>query len=74
VFGWLHGIVGALPGQLDLYDAIRRPEAQRRRQSPGTRITTLMAATLLAPVAMLAAAIEVAAGRGGTVYVEARRA
>ena len=30
VFGWLHGIVGLLPGHPDLYDAIRRPEARRR--------------------------------------------
>ena len=43
VFGWLHGIVGSLPGHPDLYDAIRRPEARRaadlgragaRRRSP----------------------------------------
>ena len=30
VFGWLHGLVGALPGRPDLYDAIRRPEARSR--------------------------------------------
>ena len=35
VFGWLHGIVGLLPGHPDLYDAIRRPEARRRPLSPG---------------------------------------
>ncbi|MDQ3647013.1 MAG: class I SAM-dependent methyltransferase, partial [Actinomycetota bacterium] len=29
VFGWLHGLVGSLPGRLDLYDAIRRPGARR---------------------------------------------
>ncbi len=28
VFGWLHGLVGPLPGRPDLYDAIRRPEAR----------------------------------------------
>ena len=28
VFGWLHGLVGTLPGRPDLYDAIRRPEAR----------------------------------------------
>ena len=31
LFGWLHGLVGALPGTGDLYDAIRRPEARQRR-------------------------------------------
>ena len=31
LFGWLHGLVGRLPGHPDLYDAIRRPEA---RSSP----------------------------------------
>src|SRR5437763_821995 len=28
LFGWLHGIVGALPGHPDLYSAIRRREAR----------------------------------------------
>ena len=74
VFGWLHGLVGKLPGQPDLYDAIRRPEARRQRQSAWPRTVTLAAGTLLAPVAIVAAAFEVAVGRGGTVYVEARRA
>jgi len=73
VFGWLHGLVAMLPGHLDLYDAIRRPDAQRRRQSTHVRIATLALGGLLAPVAILAAAIEIALGRGGTVYVEARR-
>jgi hypothetical protein len=31
LFGWLDGIVGRLPGRLDLYDAIRRAPARRRR-------------------------------------------
>lgn len=73
MFGWLHGLVGMLPGQPDLYDAIRRPEARRRQRSAWTRSATLVAGTLLSPLAALAAAVEIAAGRGGTVYVEARR-
>ena len=73
VFGWLHGLVGTFPGHLDLYDAIRRPDAQRSRRSARIRIATLVVGMLVAPLAMLAAVIEVALGRGGTVYVEARR-
>jgi hypothetical protein len=73
VFGWLHGLVGRLPGRPDLYDAIRRPEA-RLHQNPGWPATaTVAAAAVLAPFALLAAVLEVAVGRGGTVYVEARR-
>ena len=33
IFGWLHGLVGALPSHPDLYDAIRRPEARREPMS-----------------------------------------
>jgi SAM-dependent methyltransferase len=73
MFGWLHGLVGALPGDLDLYDAIRRTEARSQTRSTANRLTTWAAAAMLAPVALTGAAIEVAAGRGGTVYVEARR-
>ncbi len=73
VFGWLHGIVGALPGNPDLYDAIRRPEARRRPLSGAARLTTLAAAALLLPVAGACAVAEAALRRGGTVYVEARR-
>ena len=74
VFGWLHGLVGELPGRPDLYDAIRRPDARRKQRPVWARTMTLAAGTLLAPLAIVAAAIEVAVGRGGTVYVEARRA
>ena len=73
MFGWLHGLVGMLPGHPDLYHAIRRPEARRRQGAASTRGATLLAGTLLAPVAAVAAAVEIATGRGGTVYVEARR-
>ncbi|MGO9898411.1 MAG: class I SAM-dependent methyltransferase [Solirubrobacteraceae bacterium] len=74
MFGWLHGLVKSVPGHRDLYDAIRRTEAQRNQQSPRTRLAALALGTLLAPAALLAAAIEIAVGRGGTVYIEARRA
>jgi SAM-dependent methyltransferase len=72
-FGWLHGLVGLLPGHPHLYDAIRRPEARSARRSPAARAATLAAAALLAPVAALLAGIEAAARRAGTVYVEAVR-
>jgi SAM-dependent methyltransferase len=74
LFGWLHGLVGALPGRPDLYDAIRRPEARRRSLTASTRALVLGAGLLLAPLAVVGATAEIAARRGGTVYVEARRA
>jgi hypothetical protein len=73
IFGWLHGLVGMLPGRPDLYDAIRRPEARERPMPRRRRALALIAAVALLPVAALAAATEVAARRGGTVYIEARR-
>ena len=73
IFGWLHGLVGRLPGRLDLYDAIRTPEARSRPVSRSRRVLALAAGLLLFLPAALAGGIEVAAGRGGTVYVEARR-
>lgn len=73
LFGWLHGLVGRIPGGGDLYDAIRRPAARRRPLPPARRALTLGLAACLAPVAALAAALELAARRGGSVYVEARR-
>jgi hypothetical protein len=74
VFGWLHGLVGSLPSHPDLYDAIRRPEARRNALSRRRRILTLALATLALPVAACCATLEVLLRRGGTVYVEARRA
>jgi SAM-dependent methyltransferase len=73
VFGWLHGLVGLLPGAPDLYDAVRRPQARSRPMGRGERLYALGAAALLLPVGALAALMESAAGHGGTVYVEARR-
>jgi hypothetical protein len=74
LFGWLHGLVGSLPGHPDLYDAIRRPEARRRALSAGRRTAILAAALLALPLAAAGTALEVALRRGGSVYVEARRA
>jgi SAM-dependent methyltransferase len=71
-FGWLDGLVGMPPPHLSLYDAIRRPEARFAPVGAGRRAATLALAALLAPVAFAAGAVEVAARRGGTVYVEAR--
>lgn len=73
LFGWLHGLVGSLPGEPDLYDAIRRPEARSGPLSHRRRALALAAAAALFPVAAAATAVELAVQRGGTVYVEARR-
>jgi SAM-dependent methyltransferase len=73
VFGWLHGLVGTLPGRPDLYDAIRRPEARRQPISAGRRLAVLAAAALALPFAAALALGEAALRRGGTLYVEARR-
>ncbi|MGD0702259.1 MAG: class I SAM-dependent methyltransferase [Trebonia sp.] len=73
LFGWLHGIVGRLPGHPDLYDAIRRGEARQAGQSPAVRLYALAAAVAALPLALVGTAIEVATRTGGTIYVEARR-
>jgi hypothetical protein len=72
VFGWLHGLVGLLG--LDLYQSIRTSAARATRLPRGRRIGALCAGVLLLPVALIGSAVEVALRRGGTVYVEARRA
>jgi hypothetical protein len=74
LFGWLHGIVGTLPGHPDLYSAIRRPEAQNTPIAGKRRALTLGAGAMMAPAAALLTVGEVAARAGGTVYLEARRA
>jgi SAM-dependent methyltransferase len=74
VFGWLHGLVGLLPGRPDLYDAIRRPPARMSGLGGAARVGTLAAAVLLLPLALAGTAAELLARRGGSVYVEARRA
>lgn len=72
VFGWLHGLVGLLPGHPSLYDAIRRREARSAPLSGGRRAAIVLAAVLLLPLALAATLLEVCSRRGGTVYVEAR--
>jgi hypothetical protein len=73
LFGWLHGIVGSLSENADLYDAIRRPEARRRPMSSGRRAGTLAAGAVAMPVSVACALLEAGLHRGGTIYVEARR-
>jgi SAM-dependent methyltransferase len=73
LFGWLHGLVGLLPGHPSLYDAIRRTQAREAAQSPAFRLYTLAAGVVALPVALAGTAIEVAARSGGTIYVQARR-
>jgi SAM-dependent methyltransferase len=73
LFGWLHGLVGALPGGLDLYSAIRRPDARSRPLTATGRVGSLAAGVALSPVALALSAAEVGARAGGTVYLEARR-
>lgn len=73
VFGWLDGLVGTLPSEPDLYDAIRRPQARQQPVATGRRLMTLAAGVALLPVAAALSAAEITAGAGGTVMVEARR-
>jgi SAM-dependent methyltransferase len=73
VFGWVHGLVGQFPRQPDLYQAIRRGQARSSAQSLTRRLYALAAAGAAVPLALAAAAAEVAARSGGTLYVEARR-
>ncbi len=73
LFGWLHGIVGRLPGHPDLYDAIRRRQARQTAQGPFSRLYALAAAFAALPLALAGTLIEVATRTGGTIYLEARR-
>ena len=72
VIGWVAGLVGALPGDLNLYQALRRPEARSDAVGTRRRALTIAAGIVLLPVAAAAAAFEVLLRRGGTVYVEGR--
>lgn len=74
VIGWLDGLVGSLPGGLNLYQALRRREARSVPLTRGRWAASLAAGVVLLPVAALAATAEVALRRSGTIYVEARRA
>ncbi|MGB7589037.1 MAG: class I SAM-dependent methyltransferase [Solirubrobacterales bacterium] len=73
VFGWLHGWVGRLPGNPNLYDAIRRRQARQKSISRAMRMAALVTAAVLLPFAAICAALESTFRRGGTTYVEARR-
>lgn len=73
VIGWLDGLVGSLPGELRLYQSLRRTGARSSRLPLGRRIAAVAAGVALLPIAVVCAAIEIALGRSGTVYVEARR-
>jgi SAM-dependent methyltransferase len=73
LFGWLHGIVGRLPGHPDLYDTIRRGAARQAAQGPAFRLYALAAAVAALPLALAGTVVEVATRAGGTIYVEARR-
>jgi SAM-dependent methyltransferase len=72
VIGWLDGLVGSLPGGLNLYQALRRPQARSVPLGALRRLASIAAGVLLLPVAAAAAAAEIALRRSGTVYVEAR--
>ena len=73
VIGWLDGLVGSLPGDRRLYQALRQADARSAPISARDRSLTLVAGVALFPVALAAAALEVALRRGGSVYIEARR-
>lgn len=73
VIGWLDGLVGKLPGGLSLYQALRRPAAQSSPIRGSRRAIAILMGVILFPVAVICSAVEVLAGRAGTVYVEARR-
>lgn len=73
VIGWLDGLVASLPGDLNLYQALRRRDARSRAFRPAQRLASVVAGILLLPVAAACGALEVALRRSGTVYIEARR-
>lgn len=72
LIGWLDGLVGSLPGDLNLYQALRRRPARRIEMGPLRRTASIVAGILLAPVAVVCAATELIRGRSGTIYVEGR--
>jgi len=72
VIGWLDGFVTGLPGGLNLYQALRRKKARRIPMNPLRRLASILAGTVLFPLALVCAAAEVRSGRSGTVYVEGR--
>ncbi len=73
LIGWLQGIVGLLPGNPDLYHALRRERARGVHQSAPKRWFAIAAGVLVSPIAAVLAGAEIIARRAGTVYIEARR-
>lgn len=74
VIGWLDGFVTGLPGDLNLYQALRRKSARRIPLTGPRRVASIAAGIILFPLALVCAAAEVRSGRSGTVYVESRLA
>lgn len=72
LIGWLDGFVAILPGGLNLYQALRRKSARRIHLNPAQRVASILAGIVLFPVALVCAAVEIATGRSGTIYVEGR--
>lgn len=72
VIGWLDGMVGALPGHLDLYAAVRTPKARSTPLDTAGRMLSILAGVVLLPLAAVCAIAEVTMRSAGTVYVEAR--
>jgi len=74
VVGWLDGFVSGLPGELDLYQSLRRKSARRIPVTPLQRLAAIGAGIILFPAAVVCAAVEITSKRSGTVYVEAQLA
>jgi len=72
VIGWLHGLVGAVGDDLDLYQALRTPPARSSRLSGRRRAAAIAAGVALLPLAIACGGLEIALRRAGTVYVEGR--
>jgi SAM-dependent methyltransferase len=73
VIGWLDGLVGSLPGGLNLYQALRRAPARSVELSRGQWAASLVAGIALFPLAAALSVLEIALRRSGSIYVEARR-
>jgi SAM-dependent methyltransferase len=72
VIGWIAGLVTLLPGDLDLYQAVRRSDARIEPMGTARRWLSIAAGIVLLPVAVAGSVGEVVLRRAGTVYVEAR--
>lgn len=72
VIGWLDGLVGRLPGDLNLYQSLRRRSARRIEVGPVSRAAAIAAGVVLFPVALACSGFEILRNRSGTVYVEAQ--